>query len=171
MDNIARAIELIGSAITTCGLAYAYTRATGSLEVWVARFGRIWRRITRQSQSATVHVTAAAAGAGALSVDAYAVFQLDPDMPVQDQLNAIAEFCRESQAQSSQIRQRFAAHDRDIASAREHAEQLAGQARDGAAKDLQTFSSALDDRSALDLRVAISGVAITTVGIALGFLA
>ncbi|WP_194831972.1 hypothetical protein [Nocardia sp. XZ_19_369] len=169
MENIARTVEAIGGVITALGLTYAYMRARGALGYRAVRARRIWRLVMRRPQSATVHATAAAASAGALSVDAYALFNLDRSAPVQDQLDVIAEFCRSSQAESSQLRQRLAGHDREFNSVRGYAKEVADQAQTEASTQLKAFGVKLDSVSALDLRCAIVGVVVNTVGVCMGY--
>jgi hypothetical protein len=96
---------------------------------------------------------------------------LDTTKPVDDQLAQLATYVRELRALFSPIGQQIVHLDRDIADVRQHAETEAAQAltdaKSHADKRLKDIDAEQTRAEVLDLRIAIVGLGITVVGLAL----
>ncbi|WP_327097123.1 hypothetical protein OIE68_45920 [Nocardia vinacea] len=104
---------------------------------------------------------------GTLTAAAEVAFQIKANTSIELQIAQLAEQQRKWQTRFAAIEQQLSMHKHEMALAREHAESVANQARAEAQADMKAFGDALDKVTALDLRWAIAGILINSVGVAM----
>jgi hypothetical protein len=162
--------QLIGSALTFVGLLFAYLRARHpgeTLREHLYAFGL--RLIGRQPVPFGV-TTGTAHGTGHFSAYAEAGLQDQPDLDLQDQIDRLADYIRQHvMGNFRQVFDRLNQIKIDIEQANNAATEKANEAYRKARADIDELRRDLDQSAALDLRWAIFGLYIATIGVALNF--
>ncbi|MFH5207573.1 hypothetical protein ACHIPZ_04985 [Antrihabitans sp. NCIMB 15449] len=166
MDCISRTVELLGAALTAYGLAYAYRRATENHNNLRTLWAKLRTKFTKVGPDVTTSIPAAQGFGQAGLAAGTGGFEIDPTTSVDDRLESLADQCRELQKDLATARLEIGTTGREI---RKHSTDAAAQARADARTDLQEFGDSLDKSTALDLRLAIAGVLINSLGVFLGY--
>lgn len=125
--------------------------------------------LLRRRRGGTAHGTAGTIGVVGVVGEATIDFKLDPTASVDARFEHVAKVIHELQYELVDARQGLRANTREIELVRQHATDVAERARQKADNALQDFGKRLDRTAVIDLRLAIWGVAVSTVGVILGF--
>jgi uncharacterized protein YoxC len=169
-------VQFVGTTITFGGLGTAYLRARHGITVKVLAkrawgfVRRQWAKLLRRPS----HQTIKAVGIeSAEQFGTHAVMQVthnvDTSLSVQEQINRLVQFVNNRSAELSQLESQVSEVRRAVSQAREHATDLATKTLAHIETQIQQLRSDLDKVQVLDLRCAIAGLAVTFVGIALGY--
>ncbi len=164
------ATQFVGSLLAFLGLLFAYLRARHRgdtareqlREFGLRLIGR--RRIDRHSVDASATAT--------LRAYAYAevVLQDRPELPTQEQIDNLAAYIRDHvMGNFKQIFERLDRLKSDVDRAHNAAAEKSAEAYDKAKAELEQLRRELDRTQVLDLRWAIFGIYIATIGVALSY--
>ena len=103
--------------------------------------------------------------------DVVAQFGLDRTTSTDDQLTQLEAYVRELRRIIGPLPGQIQQLGTDIESARQYSDTTADRALTEARAEIERFGDRHDDVQAIDLRVAIAGVLITAVGVALSLVA
>ena len=168
MRYVSTAVELIGTLITAYGLMVAYGRIRGLPE----RLRELWRRVARRPAHVTGEMGATMVAAQmSASAEVEHNYRLDETAPVQLQLAQLLVYIRDSRTFIDEATNNIGRLDDAIDAASTHADDVAAQALTDARAEIDDLGRRLDEVQAADLSVAVVGVLITALGIALSFCA
>lgn len=170
-------VQFVGTTITFGGLFTAYLRAKYGLTV-KALVARVWAFVRRQcaklfripqhvipksgiAQGVTFGFSAVAVGRVGHIVDT--------SLSLQDQVSQLAEFVNRRSDELGRSERRLDEVHRAVGQARENASALAANALAHIEVEITQLRRDLDRVQVLDLRWAIAGLAISLVGIMLGY--
>jgi hypothetical protein len=165
MEIAARVVEIIGGTMTLLGLLQVYLRTKHGPDY----LDRAVDWLLRRSRGGTAHGTAGTTVVAGLEGEATIDFKLDPTASVDARFGHVAKVIRELQYELVDARQKARANTREIELVRRYATDAAERARQKADNALQDFGKRLDKTAVIDLRLAIWGVAVSTVGVIMGF--
>jgi hypothetical protein len=165
--------QLIGSLLALFGLLYTYLRANHHGDTVREQLAQFSRRLLGKPQrvSATVHVPRMEAR-GRLSAHVEVGLPDRPELELQEQIDHLAQYIREHVLRG--VRQAFERLEQlqsRIDRVEEIAAEKAAEAYDKARADIDALRRELDQSAGLDLRWAVFGVYIATIGVALSICA
>jgi hypothetical protein len=175
-------LQLLGASTTFVGFWSAYVRAAhgrnlgAQFRVWAKRFGvrlrLMWYRLRKKPINAEVHVVApfgATGGMGSPTVTASSTFRPNPALSPEEQFAELVAFVNNVAGRLPEVEKEIGRLDgridgviadtaKGVADALAHAESVNEQ-----------LQARLDLKQVLDLRWAITGLAITVAGILLSY--
>ncbi|MFT8180665.1 hypothetical protein ACLXNF_24080 [Mycobacteroides chelonae] len=161
---VANGIQLVGTIITAWGLAIAYGRAKkipDQIRAW-------WhRKRSHPGRGHEIFVPGIDRTGGVGIPDTLGGFQLDRDKEVPDQLIQLEAYAHRLASSLRSIHLTVVQHGEDIEKVEKNSESRVRQALSEAKAEIKQFGDHLDELQAVDLKVAILGVAITVIGIGL----
>jgi hypothetical protein len=159
--NCATVVVMVGSFIAFYGLLRAYVRSKYDQTIfeWIF-YKRRWGDITIVPATAIGHLE--------LSGMAHATFTLDPKQTVREQLKALAQFVNDRSAETDGLQKALTEIGREIRKLRTEASELERKTLEHIESRIDQLDSKINRTQVLDLTLAIWGLFITTIGIALG---
>ncbi len=160
----ANLVQLGGTIVTAVGLAIAYGRAKkipDQIRAW-------WHRIrNRGRHTHEIQVPGIPSSGGVGTPYVYSEFQLDHGKEVPDQLIQLEVYVRELRSLFVSVNDSLKQLGEDIERVDGNSESRAAQVLSEAKAEIRQFGDRLDELQAVDLKVAIGGVVITAIGIAI----
>ncbi|UCZ58727.1 hypothetical protein [Mycolicibacterium phocaicum] len=171
MKVIANWVAFGGNTLTFIGLLWAVLRSTGAQQVITARLERWWRLLRYGGISATVHVTAAAAGYGmaGATVNVQHSFsdidqEVDPVQRLMDRTDRLLQVINFLEDRNTSTQGQLNELERAVVRARADARSDDDKVRAEATEALDRFADEMKRSDVLDLRWAIAGTFFSMLG-------
>lgn len=177
----ATTLQLIGALVTLGGFSSAYVRARygrtlwEQLRVWARQFRgwlrKLWARLRRKRIDVNLYPPSAGAtaGMGTPTVTVSGYLGVDPNAPLKRQVERLVALVNQLSQQldklQTEVRRLDQRIDHVVANATKGLEDAIAQIRG----EIEQLTARMDRYQVLDLRWAIGGLAITVVGMALGY--
>jgi hypothetical protein len=164
--------QLVGSLLTLFGLLFAYLRASHRGDTVREQLRALGLRLIGRREI-EVH---SAQASGTMNIRGYAYGEVDlqdwPELPVQEQIDKMADYIRNHvMGNFRQVFDRLEKLKSDVEQAHTAAADKSAEAYNKAKAELDQLRRELEQRQVLDLRWAIFGIYIATIGVALSYLA